>query len=140
MTDPKQLVAAFLDEVRSGAHPERAEQFMAPVVLAHQAVSEEDLTVERTPADYAAHVRDMLEAFGPFTFQVDELIAEGDRVYARWTQHGTHLAEIDGFAPTGGPLREVASAVYRVAEGRIAEYWIQIDRFGLGEQLRRSAG
>lgn len=140
MNEPKQIVADFLNEVRSGASPERAADFMAARVLAHQVVAEEPLTVERTPEQYAEHVRDMLEAYGPFTFRVDELIAEGDRVYARWTQHGRHLAAIDGFAATGKPLTEVASAVYRVEDGRVAEYWIQIDRLGLAEQLRRQAG
>ncbi|MFG3338429.1 ester cyclase [Glycomyces sp. NPDC048151] len=137
MNDAKPIVAAFLDEVRSGAHPDRAARFMAPRVLAHQVVSEDEVTVERTPEQYAGHVRDMLEAYGPFAFRVDELIAEGDRVYARWTQHGRHLAEVDGVPATGEPLTEVASAVYRVEDGLIAEYWIQIDRHGLAEQLRR---
>jgi predicted ester cyclase len=81
----------------------------------------------------------MLEAYGPFTFRVDELIGEGDRVFARWTQHGRHLAELDGFPATGAPLIEIASAVYRVEHGLIAEYWIQIDRQGMTEQLRRAA-
>jgi predicted ester cyclase len=138
MSQPKQIVADFLNKVRSGAHPERAADFMAGRVLAHQVVSEEEVTVHRTPGQYAAHVRDMLDAYGPFTFRIDELLAEDDRVYARWTQHGHHLAEVDGHAPTGRPLVEVASAVYRVEQGRIAEYWIQIDRFGLTEQLRRA--
>jgi predicted ester cyclase len=139
MSQPKQIVADFLNEVRSGANPERAADFMTDRVLAHQVVAEEELTVERTPEQYAAHVRDMLDAYGPFRFRVDELIAEDDRVYARWTQHGHHLAEVDGYAATGKPIVEVASAVYRVEHGRIAEYWIQIDRFGLIEQLQRAA-
>ncbi len=64
-----------------------------------------------------------------------EFLADGDRCYARWTQDGHHVGEVDGRAPTGRPVREVASAVYRVADGRIREYWIQIDRYGLMAQL-----
>jgi predicted ester cyclase len=108
---------------------------MGPAVRAHQLQAEQPTTVERTPDDYAAHVREMAHAFGPFTFVVDELLAEGDSVYARWTQSGHHLGEIEGFAPTGLPLVEIGSAVYRVAGGRIVEYWIQIDRQGLRAQL-----
>jgi predicted ester cyclase len=139
MNEPKQIVADFLNEVRSGASPERAADFMAPLVLAHQVVSEDAVTVERTPDQYTQHVRGMLEAYGDFAIRVDELIAEGDRVYARWTQHGRHLTELDGFPATGAPLTEVASAVYRVEGRLIVEYWIQIDRQGMTEQLRRSA-
>jgi ketosteroid isomerase-like protein len=34
----------------------------------------------------------------------------------------------------GRPISDLASAVYRVADGRIAEYWIQIDRAGAAAQ------
>ncbi|MFE2725867.1 ester cyclase [Kitasatospora sp. NPDC059327] len=66
---------------------------------------------------------------------LDELLADGDRVNARWTRHGHHLAPIDGRPPPGRPLTEKASAVHRVEAGRIVEYWIQIDRQGLLAQL-----
>lgn len=136
---PEAVVRAFFAEVRSGRNPDRAHEFMAPRVLAHQVTSESPHTIERTPQDYADHVREFLAALGPFELEVTELIAQGDRVYARWTQRGKHLGEIHGFAPTGKPLVDVASAVYRVEAGKIAEYWIQIDRAGLLAQLRRNA-
>jgi len=131
----REVVQQFLDEVRSGRDPDQAHQLMAPHVLAHQLVSEAPTTVERTPANYAAHIREFLSIYGAFTFEVSALIVEGNLAYARWKQVGQHLMEIDGFAATGKPLVEVASAVYRVENGRIAEYWIQIDREGLRKQL-----
>ncbi|WP_200811102.1 ester cyclase [Demequina sp. NBRC 110057] len=135
MSDVKDLVRRFLLEVRSGDFPERAVDFMAPVVLAHQVVSEAPVTVERSPANYAAHVGEMLDAYGRFSFRLDELLADGARVYARWTQVGTDQDASDGREPTGRPVTEVASAVYRVEDGFIVEYWIQIDRAGLAAQL-----
>ncbi|ETT39919.1 hypothetical protein C161_03694 [Paenibacillus sp. FSL R5-192] len=33
---------------------------------------------------------------------------------------------------------EIASAVYRVENEQIAEYWIQIDRMGIEKQLERN--
>ena len=51
----------------------------------------------------------------------------------RWLQHG-HLPN-RGAHPSARPLREAGSAVYRVDDGRIQEYWIQLDR--LGERLQR---
>ena len=131
------VVEGFLRTVRSGAAPERAGEFLADVVLAHQVQAEapDDVAVERTPQGYADHVREMLAAWGPFTFRLDVVLADGDLGYARWTQDGHHVGEVDGRAPTGRPMREVASAVYRVADGRIREYWIQIDRLGVLNQL-----
>jgi len=133
------VVHAFLLFVRSGETPARAGEFMAARVRAHQVQAEAPLTLERSPAQYCEHVRDMRAAFGPFSITIDEIFADGDRVYARWTQHGRHLGEIDGYAPTGRPLMQIASAVYRVEDDRIVEYWIQIDRGGLQAQLAANA-
>lgn len=133
-------IREFLLAVRSGAAPHRAAEFMAPSVTAHQMVSEAETTVLRSPSNYQAHVREMLATYGPFTFEIQELIAEGDRVYARWKQIGRHLQEIDGFAPSGKEITEIASATYRLVDGLIVEYWIQIDREGLRIQLERNKG
>lgn len=121
---PKQIVLAFLEEVRSGKNPERASKYMAPVVIAHQVISEDRQTINRTPAQYTEHVLEMKSEFGDFTFEIDELLADGDKVFARWTQ-------------TGNRIRQCTSCVYRIESGLIAEYWIQIDRLGLQIQKDR---
>jgi predicted ester cyclase len=137
--EPKQVVRQFLEQVRAGRNPERAGEFMAAKVIAHQLVSEAPADVTRTPGDYAAHVREFGQAYGRFDFEITELIAEGDRVYARWRQVGCHVGPVEAYAPTRRPVTELASAVYRVENGRIVEYWIQVDRFGTDAQLRENA-
>jgi predicted ester cyclase len=139
-SSPKELVRAFIDVVRSGKAPERAGEFLADSVIAHQMNAENMETVVRTPSNYADHIREFLRLYGPFQFETTELLADRDRVYVRWRQVGRHLGEIDGFAPTGKPLVEIASAVYRVSDGKIQEYWIQIDRQGFLIQLQQGAG
>jgi predicted ester cyclase len=136
---PRDVVAGFLRDIRSGAHPERAERYMAARVAAHQLLSEGQVTILRTPSDYAGHVRDFRRLFGPFELRVEEILADGDRVYVRWHQAGRHLGSVEGEPPTGRALNEIGSAVYRVSGGRIVEYWIQTDRKGLELQLSESA-
>jgi predicted ester cyclase len=135
----EKIVRAFLQTVRSGNNPDAAGEYLAGKVLAHQLNAENMAVVERTPQQYAEHVKEFLKMYGPFGFEITELIAQGDKVYARWKQTGKHLAEIDGHAATGQPLVELASAVYRVENGKIAEYWIQIDRLGFEKQLQSHA-
>jgi predicted ester cyclase len=132
----KETVKQFLEIVRSGKSPERAREFMADTVLAHQLNAEAPVTVKRSPQNYTEHVQEFLQLFGPFVFHITELLADGDRVYARWIQRGHHLGEIDGLAPTGKSLVEIASAVYRLEHDKIAEYWIQTDRYGFEKQLK----
>ena len=120
---PELTVRQFMEMVRSGRDPDAASRYFAPVVQAHQVTSEGETTVARTPAEYAGHVR----------------IAQGDRVYVRWRQQGSHRGSIGDESPTGAPLTEIGSAVYRVVDGRIVETWIQLDRKGLEVQLERAA-
>ncbi|GAA2826152.1 SnoaL-like polyketide cyclase [Leucobacter komagatae] len=131
----EETVRGFLGEVRSGQSPERAEHYMSQTVLAHQVRAGARETLERGPANYTEHVEEMLEMFGQFEFEVDELLVDGDRAYARWIQRGHHVGDIDGHEPTGRPIETVGSAVYRVEAGRIVEYWIQQDAAGLMTQL-----
>lgn len=139
VADPAGVVRGFLHDVRSGRDPDAVERYFAPRVSAHQVTSERETTVLRTPADYAAHIREFLALFGRYQFDVEEMIAQGDRVYVRWRQQGHHQASLRGEAPTGAPLTEISSAIYRVSDGRIVEYWIQTDRKGLEVQLERVA-
>lgn len=132
----KEIVRQFLEQVRSGKFPEKAVLFMADSILAHQMNSENQTTVIRTPRNYSEHIEEFVTLFGNFTFEISELIADEDKVYTRWKQIGNHLAEIDGYKPTGKPLIEVASCVYRLENGKIVEYWIQIDRLGFENQLK----
>ncbi|PGZ07093.1 polyketide cyclase [Bacillus cereus] len=135
---PEQIVRKFFEEVRSGNNPDYSNQLMAEKVLAHQIVSEEEQTVCRTPEDYAEHVREMIEVYGNFSLEIQEFLEQGSKVYVRWKQVGMHVGEIDGYQPTGLPIIQIASAVYRVEDGKIAEYWIQIDRSGIQNQLERN--
>lgn len=136
MSPAARTVTEFLSFVRVTGDLVSAERLMAPLVPAHQHIAEHDETVERTPAEYAAHVQDMLREHGPFRFEVREMLVEEDHVFIRWHQHGR--AGAPGRPHSDLPLREAGSAVYRVADGRVQEYWIQLDRFGHQVQVNAS--
>jgi predicted ester cyclase len=136
---PKEIVRRFLDEVRSGKSPELASTYLSAHVVAHQMTAEKETSVTRTPTDYVEHAKEFKRIYGDFDFEVTELIAEDDRVYARWKQTGCHIGPVDGVAPSGLPVIEIASAVYRVVDGKINEYWIQIDRKGIETQMEANA-
>ena len=46
---PEQIVRTFFENVRSGRNLDYANRLMAAQVLAHQVISEEEVTVTRTP-------------------------------------------------------------------------------------------
>ncbi len=62
---------------------------------------------------------------------VEDLIAEGDRVVSRFVLHGTHVNPFLGLAPTGHAVTVPGVAIDRIAGGRLAESWVNLDLFGL---------
>jgi steroid delta-isomerase-like uncharacterized protein len=74
-------------------------------------------------------------AFPDWKVTVDDIIAEGDKVVVRATGQGTHLGEYMGIPPTGRRIKVSWIAIYRIADGKLAEHWQQIDELGLRQQL-----
>ncbi|AQY49803.1 hypothetical protein PWEIH_02342 [Listeria weihenstephanensis FSL R9-0317] len=119
----KEIVSEFFKIVRSGKEIERASEFMVDRVIAHQVQAEKEYSVTRSPQDYSDHVQEMLDEYGDFSLEIQEVLADGAKVYVRWRQIGENQK--------GKEIIEIASAVYLVENGKIVEYWIQIDRKGL---------
>jgi len=66
---------------------------------------------------------------------IEDLIAEGDMVVARWRSRATHQGKYMGIAPTGKEVKFTGISFYRVEEGKIAESWTVEDQFGLMQQI-----
>ena len=76
------------------------------------------------------------EAFPDLHISVDEMIAEGDRVFVRTTMTGTHDGEYKGIAPTGRNVATDCAEVFRLDdEGKIVGYWCLTNVAGLMRQL-----
>ncbi|SPL71706.1 ester cyclase [Acinetobacter stercoris] len=123
MSEPKKIIIDFLNQIRSGRSLERVRHFLHDPVIAHQIQSELEYSVERSPEDYASHIQEMLDEYGQFSLEIQEILAEENKVYVRWKQ----VSNI----PDTKKITEIASAVYLIRNGKISEYWIQIDRKGL---------
>ena len=76
-----------------------------------------------------------LDAFPDVQVTVEDLIAEGDRVAARFTARGTHKGPFMELRPTGKPITLTAIDILRIADGKIVEHWGEADTLGLLQQL-----
>ncbi len=70
-------------------------------------------------------------------YEVDDLIAEGDKVVVRWRLLGTQEGTYMGIAPTGQNITLKGIAIYRLEELKLVERWVITDLHGLLEQLRK---
>lgn len=134
----EQIIKSFFEVVRSGSNPEQAKFFMAKEVRAHQVNSESLLTIKRSPENYADHIREMKDSWGNFKIEIQELISQDQKVYVRWKQTGMHIGEYEGYLPTNKEVIEIGSAVYLLEDQKIVEYWIQVDRLGIIEQIKKN--
>lgn len=63
------------------------------------------------------------------------LLAEGDRVGVRHAFRGTQIGAMGAFPPSGKVLRADYLVIYRVAEGKIVEAWVEWDNLSGLAQL-----
>jgi predicted ester cyclase len=74
-------------------------------------------------------------AFPDLHCSVDELIAEGDKVFCRSTMTGSHDGEYKGIPPTGRHISAESAEVYRIVDGKFVGYWCLTNVAGLMRQL-----
>ena len=82
------------------------------------------------------HVTDLRRAFPDWREEVVDIIAEGDRVVTRFRSSGTHRGEFQGIPPTERRVTVPEVAIFRLANGQIAEQWGFPDIAGLLRQLQ----
>jgi predicted ester cyclase len=111
-----EVVERYLREVLRGVDPAAPEEL----------VSDEQLR-QRT----ARYQR----AFPDLEIETLVIFADGDFVAAHFIGRGTHSGLFDGAPATGRRWEAGATAIFRVAGGRIAHAWVTWDRLALLEQL-----
>src|SRR5829696_3192045 len=73
-------------------------------------------------------------SFPDWHSNVNEQIAEGDKVAERWTGRGTHRGELQGILPTGKRVEVAGSVFYRIV-GKIVGFRGLFNMMSLMEQL-----
>ncbi len=74
-------------------------------------------------------------AFHGLNVTIDDIMADGDKVTARFTARGTHKGEFMGLPPTGKAITMTGIEIFRVKQGKIAELWGEVNLIGLMQQL-----
>jgi steroid delta-isomerase-like uncharacterized protein len=77
----------------------------------------------------------MRRAFPDLRADIEDIVADRDKVAVRVRFRGTHAGEFLGFPATGRTVEYVSHEFYRIADGLIAEEWICSDMATLFRQL-----
>ncbi|MBN9587738.1 MAG: hypothetical protein BGN85_13110 [Alphaproteobacteria bacterium 64-11] len=86
-------------------------------------------------AEFGEYVDFIQRAFPDFSNEIEEVISEGDKAFARLTFRGTHRGEVFGIAPTGRRIQYAGAAVFEFNGERISKVWVLGDIYGLISQL-----
>jgi steroid delta-isomerase-like uncharacterized protein len=126
----KALVRRFVEEFWNEGNTATADELMAADAEVHMPTGE-----VLDPDGLKSFARMWRGSFPDWHSTFEELVAEGDWVAERWTGRGTHRGDLQGIPPTGERVQTPGSVFYRIADGRIVEFWGQLDMMGLIKQL-----
>ena len=129
-SDNKELLRRGAQEFNKVADRSGWYHLHADSVLAH-GLAPAPLDLAGLKAFYAA----LWAGFPDLTIDIEELVAEGDKVVWRIKAAGTHNGPFQGIPATGRPVTFGAHYSFRFENGKIVERWSTIDRLTLLMQI-----
>jgi steroid delta-isomerase-like uncharacterized protein len=127
----KAVMGRFVEFINT-ASEKLAEELISPLAVFHVPGRAEPM---RGPAGYLAIIGMMRGGFPDIQWTLEEVIAEGDKVAARFTMRGTHRGAFFGVPPTGKTIAVQAMNFYRLSGGQFIEERGQPDLLGLLQQI-----
>jgi steroid delta-isomerase-like uncharacterized protein len=119
----------------SRGNTDRPEEIFAPDYINHQHHHPDSAETIRGIGPWKQFIGSFHQAFPDFEDKIAAQIAEGDLVATHFISSGTHRGEIMGLAPTGKRATWTGIAIDRIADGKIAESWVNWDMLGMLQQL-----
>ena len=127
----KKTVRRFYEELWNRWNYDVIDEILAPNVAFHGSLG----ISKNGHAGFIEYAETVRAAFPDFTNSVETLIAEGDKVAACLTYHGTHMGTIFDIEGTGRRIRYIGTAIFVFRDGLICNAWVLGDRLELLHQL-----
>jgi steroid delta-isomerase-like uncharacterized protein len=128
----KKVVRRLFEEVWNKGNLPLADELFTPNYAHHDASTPD---VGRGPESEKKRATLYRTAFPDIRLNIEDIIAEGETVMARWSCRGTHKGDLSGIAPTGKQFNISGVSIARFADGKMAEGWVNWDALGLMQQL-----
>jgi steroid delta-isomerase-like uncharacterized protein len=129
--DNKEVIRAYVETIFNHKQVDRADELVASDYVDHASPPGQAPGLEGAKKKWAMY----LAGIPDLRVTIEELVAEGDKVGVRRSYAGTHRGELLGVPPTGKQVRVGGISIFRLAGGKIAEQWEQLDRLALMQQL-----
>jgi steroid delta-isomerase-like uncharacterized protein len=90
---------------------------------------------EKGPAGFAQAIAPVRTAFPDIKWTIEDLIAEGDKVMAKWSWKGTNTSSFNGIPPTNKEVTHHAVNIFQFSGSKISKAWMESDRLGFFQQI-----
>jgi len=128
----KAIVRRLIEEVWNKGNLSLVDELFAPNYEHHDSSSPD---FGRGPESEKKRATLYRTAFPDLRVTIEDIIAEGETVMTRWSCRGTHKGDLSGVAPTGKQFTISGITVARLANGKMAEGYVNWDALGLMQQL-----
>jgi steroid delta-isomerase-like uncharacterized protein len=131
-SENKAIVRRLYEEVWNKRRVELVDELMSPSHAMHNNHVPDSCI---GPEAYKREVARFVTGFPDLRFNVEEMVAENDKVAVGWTISGTHKGEFRGISPTGRKVSVEGITINQIAGGKIMDSYISLDYLGLMQQL-----
>ena len=128
----KAVVGRYFNEIMNQGSLKAIDELMAPNFTFHIPTLPDPM---RGPQGMKQFVTDMRSRFPDIQFTPEYLIADGNRVAARYSMTGTHKGAFLGAPPSGKFTRDAGTDLFHLSGGRITSVHVAEDAVGLLQQI-----
>jgi len=128
----KNVVRRLFEEVWNKGNLPVTDELFTPNYAHHDASTPD---VGRGPESEKKRATLYRTAFPDLRLTIEDIIAEGETVVARWSCRGTHNGDLNGIAPTGKQVLISGVSIARFTNGKMSEGFVNWDALSLMQQL-----
>lgn len=132
MTHEESQVRKFYEEIWNQHNPE-----LIPDILHEHIEFRGSLGTNKSGHSGFIEYLDMIhQALGNYHCNIDDLVREQDKLFAKMKFSGIHNGKFMSFPPTGKQLSWAGAALFTFKDGRIIDLWVLGDLTSLLDQLK----
>ncbi|MDR6842637.1 ester cyclase [Pseudoxanthomonas sacheonensis] len=127
----KQVMSRFLEFINTASEA-LAQELISTDAVFHVPGRADPV---KGPEGYLEIIAMMRSGFSDIQWTLEEMIAEDDKIAARFIMRGTHKGLFFGVPATGKSIQVQAMNIYRLSDGKFVEERGQPDLLGLLQQI-----
>jgi steroid delta-isomerase-like uncharacterized protein len=127
----KELVKRYFEEFNKGNFEIFEEVYASDYTAYIPSNNPKPMSLEEA----TEYMMPVFEAFPDMNWDIQDIIANGDKVIVRSIVTGTHKGDMQGIPATGIKVNVGCIVIYRLQDGKIVEEWAEEDMLGMMMQL-----